>query len=89
MRKIASAVILLSTLFINGSFYSPQSSIVGAWHAKEEDDEAIMICKDGYVVLTEFNQVNTAFAYCSGGTYIEKNGSARRDAGFYFQEKRN
>ena len=74
MRKIATTVILLSTVFIHGSFNTPQSSIVGAWHAKEEDDEYVMICKDGYIVVTEFNQVNTRFGYCGGGTYKEKNG---------------
>ena len=74
MNKIVIAVILLSALVINGSFYIPQPSIVGAWHEKVEDDEAIVICTDGYIVVTEFNQVNTAFSYCSGGTYKEKNG---------------
>ncbi|MFI5131460.1 MAG: hypothetical protein ACHQFX_15770 [Chitinophagales bacterium] len=74
MNKIVIAVILLSILVINGSFYLPQPSIVGAWHEKEGDEEAVVICTDSYIVVTEFNQVNTAFSYCSGGSYKEKNG---------------
>ena len=73
LKKIAYPGILLLILIISGSFYPPESSIVGAWHEKMEDDEAVLICKDGYMVVTEFNQVNTQFSYCTGGTYKEKN----------------
>ena len=71
-RKIATTIILSFILLINGRFSRAQTSITGAWHSKEGDDEAVMICKDGYIVITEFNQVNTQFAYCSGGACTER-----------------
>ncbi len=67
IRKLRAIVILLSLVVISGSFYTPQSSIVGAWHWKAGDDETVLICTNSHIVITEFNQVNTQFVYCSGG----------------------
>lgn len=50
------------------------ASVEGAWHQKEGDYEAVLICKDGYLVITEFNQVNTAFVYTSGGPFKQRKG---------------
>lgn len=46
-----------------------ETSIVGAWQSKDGDDETVVICHEGYIVITEFNPVNTAFYYSGGGSY--------------------
>jgi hypothetical protein len=72
MKKITTAIILLSLLFGNGSFNKPQLSVTGAWHEQKDDDEAVIICTHGYIIIAEFNQINTSFIYSSGGSYTEK-----------------
>ncbi len=72
MKKIAAAIILLSLFVINGSFNKPQPLIIGAWHEKEEDQEAVLIFTNDYFMIAEFNQVNTSFTYGVGGSFSEK-----------------
>jgi hypothetical protein len=72
MKKITSAILFLSLLFINGSFNKPQLSVTGAWHEQKDDEEAVIILTHDYIVVAEFNQINTSFTYGSGGSFSEK-----------------
>ena len=56
-------------VFFTSKLAAQEASIVGAWQSKDGDDETVLICQAGYIVITEFNPVNTAFYYSSGGSY--------------------
>lgn len=89
MKKIVAAIILLSILFINGSFNNPQSSVIGAWHMKKGNTEAVLIYKDGYFVHTMFNKADKKFIFSSGGTYKEKKGQLIAKVEFDTKEEVN
>ncbi len=62
--KVISAIV-----FFSGRLAGQETSIVGAWQSQDGDDETVLICQAGYIVIAEFNPVNTAFYYSSGGSY--------------------
>jgi hypothetical protein len=72
MKQAGIPIILLSLLLSTGSFNKGQPSITGAWHEQQEDEEAVIIFTHDYLVVAEFNQINTAFTYGGGGNFSEK-----------------
>ena len=91
MKRIAIIPIFLLLAIITGSFTGPQPSITGAWISKNGDDERMMICSGNYIMVAEFNEVNTAFYYAAGGSYKERDGMLVVDFEFskYKEEREN
>ena len=67
MKSIINLIIAI--VFFSGTSTGQESSVVGTWYSKDGDDEYVLICQANYIVITNFNKVNTAFYYSSGGSY--------------------
>jgi hypothetical protein len=79
--------VFFAILFCSGRLAGQETSIVGAWQSRDGDDETVLICQDGYIVITKFNPVNTAFYYSSGVSY--KMMKERLIAGLAFTTDKN
>jgi hypothetical protein len=89
MKKIFAAVILLSTLSITGSFNNPQTSVTGAWHAKNGDIEQVLVFQDGYFSCNMFDKTNKKFVRSFGGVYNEAGGQLHVNIEFDTESKDN
>lgn len=74
MKTLLPCILISVISLFSPELTKQQTSITGAWLLKDGDDETVFICKDGYILITEYNPINTAFHYSSGGSYQEIKG---------------
>jgi hypothetical protein len=89
MKKIVVTVILFSLLFVAGSFNKPQSSVTGAWHAKNGDMEQVLVFQGGYFSCTMFDKDNKKFVRSFGGVFSESGGQLHVNIEFDTELKDN
>lgn len=66
----------LAVLLFSASFASASKEWEGAWHAKNGDEERVLLIVEGYWTLTNFNRANPAFQGTMGGTFEAKGPAA-------------
>lgn len=74
MKTFIPGIFLLFSVLSGPERAKRQTSITGAWISRDGDDETVFICQDNYIIITEYNPVNTAFYYSSGGRSREIKG---------------
>lgn len=89
MKKALPAFYALTVLIIAGSFYKPQSSVIGAWHARDGSTEHVLVLQDGYFSFSIFDKTNKKFIRSYGGTFTESGGQLHANFEFDTESKDN
>ncbi len=93
MSEIA-ALILIVAVSVNtsGSFQKSsfvQSSLTGAWNAKSESTDHVLVFKDGYFSYSTYDKANKKFIRTWGGTFSEAGGQVHANIEFDTESKDN
>src|SRR4030095_7972009 len=93
MSEIA-ALILISAVSVNssGSFQKSsfvQTSLTGAWNAKSESTDHVLVFQDGYFSYSTYDKANKKFIRTWGGTFSEAGGQVHANIEFDTESKDN
>lgn len=91
MHKIFTCLLIASILFTASSFYSAktQTSLTGAWSARNGTVDHVLIFQDGYFSYTVYDKANKKFIRTWGGTYTESGGQMHANIEFDTESKAN
>src|SRR5688500_18259801 len=91
MRIIPKSAIAASLLIIATGFYFPnmQTSLAGAWNAKNGSIDHVLVFQDGYFSYSIYDKANKKFIRTMGGTYSEAGGQMHANIEFDTESKDN
>ncbi len=91
MRSLITSTIATTLMVVAAGFYSfkTQTSLTGAWNAKSESVDHVLIFQDGYFSYSIFDKVNKKFIRAWGGTYSEAGGQVHANIEFDTESKDN
>ncbi len=91
MRSIFTSTIATTIMIVAAGFYSfnTQSSLTGAWHAKNGTTDYVFIFQDGYFTCSVFDKQNKKFIRTYGGTFNQADGQIHANIEFDTESKDN
>ncbi len=91
MKVFFTTVIAATLLIVAASFYSlkSQTSLTGAWNAKNGSVDHVLVFQDGYFSYTIYDKANKKFIRTWGGTFSESGGQVHANVEFDTESKDN
>ncbi len=91
MRSVFISTMATTVMIIAAGFYSfnTQTSLTGAWNAKNGSIEHVLIIQDGYFSHSIFDKKNKKFIRTWGGNFSESGGQIHANIEFDTESKDN
>jgi hypothetical protein len=89
MKKIFLLFAIAFVFISSAGFLRAQSFLTGAWQAKSDTGEQVLIFMDGYFSYASFNKTNKKFIRTFGGTVSEAGGQLHVNIEFDTESKDN